>query len=565
MRSLMSRVLIAFSLLATSSLAGYGQGSSSWVQFTAFHYEGRDPIANEHPLSRGEYLNPILAGMYPDPSITRAGDDFYLVNSTFSWYPGVPIFHSRDLMHWQQIGSVLDRPSQLNLSGLQTSQGVFAPTIRFHDGLFYMINTVVGGIGNFYVTATNPAGPWSNPILLPEINGIDPSFFFDDDGRAYIVHNGPPPNNKPLYNGHRAIWLFPFDAVTGQVSGKGTILVNGGVDISREPAWIEGPHLFKRNGYYYLIAAEGGTSVMHSEVVFRSRTVDGSYLPYEHNPILTQRDLAANRPNPVADTGHADFVEAPDGSWWALFLGVRPYHDNQFNTGRETFLLPVTWKDDWPAILPPGKPIPRIVKGPALPTSPESAGLHGSFVWNDNFTSPELRPEWEILRTPTEPCWKLTRHPGALLLQSRTDDLTSLKNPCFLGRRQQHTDFTASIILNVQPASDPGDAGLAAFQNEHSFYFLGVAHTPEKQMEVFVEESGGGDKAMLTVLQRITLPQSAGKVALRITGQGGRISFLYRSSGKAWLPLVTDADATILSTSEAGGFVGTMIGPFVRR
>ncbi|HEY0306762.1 MAG TPA: glycoside hydrolase family 43 protein [Acidobacteriaceae bacterium] len=561
----MSRVLIASTLLATLSLAGYGQAPSPWVRFTAFHYEGTDRVANEHPLSRGEYLNPILAGMYPDPSITRAGGDFYLVNSTFAWYPGVPIFHSRDLTHWQQVGSVLDRPSQLNLSGLQTSQGVFAPTIRFHDGVFYMINTVVGGIGNFYVTAKDPSGPWSDPILLPEINGIDPSFFFDDNGRAYIVHNGPPPDNQSLYEGHRAIWLFPFDTVTGRVSGKGTILVNGGVDISKKPAWIEGPHLFKRNGFYYLIAAEGGTSVSHSEVVFRSRAVDGPYVPYEGNPILTQRDLALDRTNPVADAGHADLVEAPNGTWWAVFLGVRPYRDNQFNTGRETFLLPVTWKDDWPVILPPGESIPRVLKGSGLPVSPESAGLHGSFVWEDHFTEPTLRPEWATLRTPVASCWKLAQHPGALLLQAHTDDLTSHGSPCFIARRQQHADFSASIVLHLQAGSGRSEAGLTAFQNEHSFYFFGVSNAPGKQPAIFVEVSSGGDKALPTVLQRRTLARTTGSVELRITGQGDTISFFYRTGSGAWLPLVTNADATILSTARAGGFVGTMIGPFARR
>ena len=252
---------------------------SGWIEFRSFVYQGEDSLTQPVTVRSGEYRNPILAGFYPDPSIVRVGEDYYLVNSSFSWYPGVPIFHSRDLVNWEQIGHVLDRPEQSPLNG-GVSRGIFAPAIRFHNGLYYMITTNVSGVGNFYVTAKNAAGPWSNPMALPEIEGIDPSFFFDDDGKAYIVHNGVPPNNKPLYPGHRALYLFPFDANSGKVSGPGKIIVNGGTDLAKKPVWIEGPHIFKRNGFYYLIAAEGGTAEKHSEVVFRSKAVDGPYEPF---------------------------------------------------------------------------------------------------------------------------------------------------------------------------------------------------------------------------------------------------------------------------------------------
>jgi xylan 1,4-beta-xylosidase len=546
--------------LAVAATQAHPQAGAPWVEFSRFHYDGRNPSLPTRPLTPGEYRNPILPGFYPDPSIVRVGADFYLVNSTFAWSPGVPIFHSRDLINWQQIGFVLNRPSQLKLDRLQVSQGVFAPALRYHDGTFYMITTLVGGVGNFYVTARNPAGPWSDPVLLPEIDGIDPSFFFDDDGKAWIVHNGLPPGGKPLYDGHRAIWLFPFDLAAGRVAGPSRVLVNGGTDISKKPSWIEGPHLYHHDGFYFLIAAEGGTSSNHSEVVFRSRTLDGKFEPWSKNPILTQRDLDPHRANPIADTGHADMVEDATGKWWAVFLGVQPYADNLFNTGRETFLLPVNWQDGWPSILPAGKTVPRVGKIAASRASEQRQS-----EWEDPFSETALRPEWQMLRTP-DPNWRsLNRTPGTLSLEARVDDLTSRGQPSFLARRQQQTDFNASVTLNLRRCPKDVDAGLAAFQNEHAFYFFGVSTPAAHGAELFVEQ-GGGTMADPSVqhLKRIDLAAGAKQITLRISGKAGSISFFYRLDDGDWKPLLEDQDATILSTEKAGGFVGTMLGPMAR-
>ena len=237
--------------------------------FEWFEYTGNDTA-----LAGGDsttYHNPIIAGFAPDPSITRAGDDYYLVTSSFSYFPGVPVWHSRDLVNWSRIGHVLDRPSQLSFDTSGVSRGIFAPTLRYHDSTFYMITTVVDQGGNFVVTATNPAGPWSDPTFLG-FDGIDPELFFDDDGRAWILNNGPP-DETPRYDGHRAIWIQEFDAKTKAMIGPRTQVVNGGVDLRKRPIWIEAPHVFKVDGWYYLICAEGGTADQHSEVVFRSRSV----------------------------------------------------------------------------------------------------------------------------------------------------------------------------------------------------------------------------------------------------------------------------------------------------
>ena len=220
-----------------------------------------------------QYTNPILCGFYPDPSICRAGEDYYLISSTFAYFPGIPVFHSRDLVNWKLIGHVMDRAEQMNLLGFGVSRGIFAPSIDFHKGIFYITCTLVDGGGNFVVTATNPAGPWSNPEWLPEINGIDPSLFFDDDGKTYLVYNSIPPDNKSLYDGHRTIRMRSFDLQHLKVSGEEIILINGGTSLANKPRWIEGPHIIKKSGYYYLIAAEGGTGYDHSVVAFRSQFI----------------------------------------------------------------------------------------------------------------------------------------------------------------------------------------------------------------------------------------------------------------------------------------------------
>ena len=287
--------------------------------FESFRYEGRDAYYQAHPLSgKDAVYNPILPGWYSDPSICTNGEgDYFLVTSTFSYFPGVPIFHSRDLVNWKQVGHVLDRPSQLTGLGRQhTSGGIYAPDIKYNpkNRTYYMITTNVG-TGNFLVKTQDPFGAWSDPILLPQVQGIDPSLFFDDDGKAYIVNNDEAPGGKPEYDGHRTIRIVEYDVENDCTIGERRIIVNKGVDPAAKPIWIEGPHLYKIDGKYFLMCAEGGTSDQHSEVIFRADTPMGDYKPWHRNPILTQRHLPADRPDPVTCTGHADLVKTPDGPW----------------------------------------------------------------------------------------------------------------------------------------------------------------------------------------------------------------------------------------------------------
>jgi alpha-N-arabinofuranosidase len=525
------------------------------VTFEWFQYTGHD-AALAVPLPPGSYRNPILAGFYSDPSVTRAGDRFYLVSSTFAYFPGIPVLESDDLVHWKPIGHVIERRSELDFDGLGISRGVFAPDIAFHDGLFYVINTAVDSGGNYFVTAKNPAGPWSDPARLENLDGIDPSLFFDDDGKAYVVNNGPPVGT-PLYDGHRAIWIQEFHVASGKLVGPRRVLVNGGVEPAKKPIWIEGPHLFRRNDWYYLMCAEGGTGPQHSEVVLRSRSPWGPFVPYEGNPILTQRDLPPRRPAPIANAGHADLVQAGDGRWWAVFLASRLYGGTHYNTGRETFLLPVTWKDDWPVILPKGEAIPYIVPGPIGMSAVDQSPASGNFTWRDDFDAPALDPAWSYVRVPRTDWADLRTRPGTLTIHARPEPLETLRNPSFLARRQQHLSFEASTALQL-PRAGHVAAGIAAFQNENFWYFFG-AHRVAGSVQLFLQRRNGGATETLT---RVVLPTDA-LLTLKICGDAGAYSFLYRASrGGSWTTLRENEDGTILSTDVAGGFVGAMIGPF---
>lgn len=526
-------------------------------RFDWFEYSGRDSAYNNLSAGEENYLNPIIMGFHPDPSITRAGNDYYLVNSSFSYFPGVPVFHSKDLVNWRQIGHVLNRPSQLKLDGLGISRGIFAPTIRFHDGVFYMITTVVDGGGNFIVTATNPAGPWSDPVWLPEVGGIDPSLFFDDNGKAYITNNDGP-IGEPLYEGHRAIWIREFDPENLKVVGEQKMIVNGGVDISKKPVWIEGPHLIKNKGAYYLIAAEGGTAVDHSQVVFKSDSVWGPYVPYENNPILTQRHLDPNRPHPVTSVGHVDFVKTQNDEWWAVFLGCRPYEGDFYNTGRETFLLPVSWEGEWPVILDGSKAVPYIHERPNLPRQQEPTITNsGNFVERDDFTGNSLAPYWQFIRTPYEKFHDLTSQPGSLMLQARPILLGDFKQPSFIGRAQQHLNSAASVAMHYRPAKAGDKAGISAFQNDEYYYLLSVARTADG--DVVQLEKRAGSAPVVVASKPISL-NATDPVFLKIESQGKNYSFYYATTPDEWIPLSENQDGTILSTRTAGGFVGAFYG-----
>jgi alpha-N-arabinofuranosidase len=490
------------------------------------------------------------------------GGDFYLVNSSFAYFPGLPIFHSTDLAHWEQIGHVMIRPEQLNLDGAGVSRGLFAPAIRYHDGIFYVVCTLVYRGGNFVVTATDPKGPWSNPHWLKDVNGIDPSPFFDEDGKAYIIYNSIPPDDKPLYNGHRTIRMIGFDAKTCSTIGKEIVLVNGGTDIAKKPVWIEGPHIFKKDGYYYLICAEGGTADQHSEVVFRSRSLSDPFISYEKNPILTQRHLDLSRTNPITTTGHADFVQLENGEWWTVFLGVRPYllaGGEYYNTGRETFLAPVSWNEGWPMVIP-GKeevqysyPLPLLTGDSAKPFQ-----FSGNFRFRDDFNNARLDDRWVMLRTPRDQWYDLTQPKGSLSVKLRPETCSGNAQPAFLAFRQEHLAGSAATELAFTPASENEKSGLAVFQNEKHFYYLCRSIKDGIPVIQVFKSSDKPDPAEMELVASQVLPKKInGKsIGLKIEAHGATYAFFYALSPGRWTILKDSVDAKFLSTRTAGGFVG---------
>ncbi|WP_372752922.1 glycoside hydrolase family 43 protein [Labilibaculum sp.] len=532
--------------------------------FSHFRYEGKDDFYSNNELSSNQFYNPILPGFYPDPSICKKGDDFYLVTSSFSFFPGIPIFRSTDLMHWQQLGHVLNRPDHLNLEGLDISQGIFAPDISYNkaNDSFYLICTLVGGIENFLVKAKDPAGPWSDPILLPEIEGFDPALFFDEDGKAYIVHNSTP-DEKSRYDGHRTIRMWEYDVAMDKVIGEGKIIVNGGTDLSKNPIWIEGPHLYKIEGKYYLMCAEGGTAENHSEVIFRSKEVGGSYMPYEQNPILSQRQLNPKREKPITCTGHADMIEDKNGKWWGVFLGCRPYDDDCFNTGRESFLVPVSWKNGWPLFLETDRKVELIQENTGLPSTNNAADCvpNGNFIHTDNFDSEELIADWNFIRTPYNKCYVINTKQKRLELESLPVNIRDFGQPAFIGRRQQHTNFEAQVELDFHPSKDQEAAGLVCFQNEAHHFFFGKLQDDGRiflQLEKAVPYENGVAKVLIEKSELF----AEGSIKLKIEGKGRYYDFYYSLDAENWIIFGENIDARLLSTMVAGGFVGTYIGMY---
>ena len=507
---------------------------------------------------KNTYQNPIIPGFYPDPSICRVEDDYYLVTSTFEFFPGLPIFHSKDLVNWRQISHVLDRPSQLNLDGQMPSRGLYAPTIRYHNGTFYVINTMVSGLHgdadtvhrenclNFIVTATDPTGPWSEPYWLVGAPGIDPSLLFDDDGRAWYTGNRIPPEGEG-YWGHREIWLQELDLETMTLTGDTYSLWDGAV---KGNLHAEAPHLYKINGMYYLMVAEAGTGHNHAVTIARSKNITGPYENNARNPILTHRHLGLSYP--IVGTGHADLVETQNGEWWMVMLAMRPYDGYFYNLGRETFMAPVIWEEGWP-IVSPG--IGRVEFSHELPDLPPHPWPQ--VPARDDFNGDLLALTWNFLRTPHEDFWSLSERPGYLRLRLRPEMLSELVNPSFVGRRQQHINFEATTKMEFTPQTANESAGMVLLQS-NNFHFRFVCMLGDEGTAVIklIKQQAGIE----TVLS--TQPVPAGPITLKASARGQAYSFHFAAEDGEWQSIAENVDGRILSTPVARGFTGAYIGMY---
>ncbi len=555
-----NNILFVLYLVAYMNAVAQNTGSNSQTNkayFDYFEYRGNDSGFKKKINPTKQYFNPVIAGFYPDPSVCRKGNDYYLVNSSFSYYPGVPIWQSNDLVSWKQIGHVLDRPSQLNLKGLELSDGIFAPTIRYNqaNNTFYMICTVVNGIKIFLVKTNDLSKGWSDPILLPEVRGIDPSICFDDNGKAYITNGGPPSVSK--YKGYKAIWLYEYDTQTDKIVGKGKRIAEGGIDTTKHPTWLEGPHIYKVKNKYYLMCAEGGTGEDHSEVIFESNKIDGDYKPCAINPILTQRDLADKRSDKFTSTGHADLVQTPQGEWYAVFLATRPYANDLYNTGRETCLLPVTWKNDVPIILDSAKPMPLIVNKKGLNRTAKRPT--GNFIWRDDFTLTTLQHEWNMIRTPDENWYSIKG--GKLMVNAIDKSIYNNKvNPAFLGRRQQHMTFSAKTAFVFTPKNNNELAGLVLIQNENNNIIVGKAIVNGKEALVVLKRKKGVNETIAAF--EISSNYLNANVSIDLEVQEGLCDVYFSLNKQRRQILAKQIDIKHLSTKEAGGFVGSYVGVY---
>jgi len=527
--------------------------------FNYFEYTGNDARFDVKYNPAKEFINPIVAGFWPDPSICRKGDDYYMVNSTFGYFPGVPIFHSKDLVNWTSLGHVLNRPSQLDLDGLRHSRGIYAPAIEYnpHNDMFYMINTSTDGAWNFVVKTNDPhSGVWSEPYILPEVFDIDPSLFFDDDGKAYVVYRTDPPVLK--FPNHKMIVLREYDTEKDETVGEQIILIEESLEWLPQPQYIEGPHIYKINGKYHLIAAEGGTWEQHSQVALTADNIKGPYKSNPINPILTQRDLPENRPDKVTTTGHLDFFQDAKGEWWGVFLACRPYEGNYYNTGRETFLLPVSWKDGYPVVLEQGKPVPTVVKKKELYPGTGDPYLTGNFTWRDEFEKSTLDFAWSFIRTPRGEWWQ--QKDGKMVIDALPRSLYDMDNPAYIGRRQQHQVFEAETEFVFTPSGERDLAGIVYFQNELHNFVMGKTLEGGK-LVITLDRAEGDIKRIATV--PVSEENESAPVRMKIATDKGKSSFYVSyDGGQNWQTVAKDVDARNLSTETAKGFVGATIGMY---
>lgn len=527
--------------------------------FKKFVYQGDDEIYKNNPLAVDEFYSPILQGCYPDPSITKKGDDYYLVCSSFAFFPGVPIFHSKDLVNWTQIGHVLDRTSQLKVESAGMSMGIYAPDILYnpHNDTFYMITTqIAGGFGNMVVKTDDPLKGWSDPFKL-QFEGIDPALFFDDDGKAYVVHNDAPDEGKALYEGHRVIKIWDYDLEKDQVvAGSDRIIVDGGVDIKAKPIWIEAPHIYKKNDKYYLMCAEGGTADQHSEVIFISNHPKGPYVPAPENPILTQRHLPDNRPDKVAWAGHADLVEGPNGDYYGVFLAIRPNEKDRVNIGRETFMLPVDWSGDFPVFqggLEPLQPTLKMPPGVKNQTGQKGFFPNGNFIFEAHFKDAQLDDRWIGLRGPREAFASLGS--DGLSITPFPTTINGVKPTSTLFYRQQHNHFTATVTMDYTPASENDFAGIVCLQKETYHYTFGVTKKGDDYYLLLQRTENG----QATIVASTEIDGRA-TIQLQVCAEGDDYRFNYAEGNNPLKNLGGTVSGDILSTDVAGGFTGALIG-----
>lgn len=510
------------------------------------------------------FKNPILAGGYPDPSICKVGDTFYLVNSSFEYFPGLPIHKSTDLINWELIGHGLHRESQasstVNLVDVQSNGGIHAPTIRYNKGVYYIISTNVyydaeknkADMVNFIITANNPAGPWSDPIHIEGAPGIDPDLFFDDNGRVWYVGNQAPEN--PSFDGEGEIWLQELDLNEYSLIGERHLLWRGACG----GVWAEGPHMYKKDGKYYLIIAEGGTSFNHAVMVAMSKNIEGPYISNPRNPILTSRHLSYD--NWVNSTGHGDIVELDDGRYYMVILGIRNEINRGSNMGRETFIAPLSWerepfewkenKDLWPVV----SPISGKVEKENDVIFTNSTQIN-SYNFRDDFNSKTLGLKWNFRRLPLENIYSLDKREGFLRIFSNQNIIKERHRAALMGFKQNQTNFEYFTSMNFNPENNKSEAGISIFQKDDNYLNFTVV---KKDGNFFIKVNAYNNNKLILKDEQL-IPDYKGKIKLKISSEEGEYKLFYSTRGFRYRLFDKLKNDILLSKGYTGAHIGLYI------
>lgn len=490
-----------------------------------------------------KYRNPIIPGFFPDPSICQVGGDYYMVHSTFEYLPALPISHSRDLVHWEIISHCITSPEQMTFPGAPCSGGLFAPSIRYHKGTFYVVCTNVSLGGNFYITAKDPKGPWSKPILVKQA-GIDPSLLFDGDGKVYFTSNG---------------WVKTDDHTLAFIQQSEIDIETG--ELLTEPKRIsygsggrclEGPHLYHIGDWYYLFAAEGGTDLRHMATVFRSKSPWGPFESCPDNPILTARD--EDQPQ-IQATGHVDLVQDCYGKYWMVFLCYRIASSKYHHQGRETSMVPLEWDENgWPYV-PTGKATKIIVDCPDRqgPDAIEEGWLEET----DDFSRMErLGLKWNFIREFFDG-YSFDEHPGVLTLHGNRNSLSEQATPAWIGKRQQHFVMECRTLLEFAPKAENEEAGLAVVCSNMAWYAVTLAVRSGKQVLLLKRRV---EDMFMELAAELPEPLSAPgtPVELYLSADREDYHFGYRYNDE--VREIGTGKAKLLSTEVNWGFTGAMVG-----
>ena len=512
-------------------------------------------------LGQDTFTNPIITGGYPDPSICKVGDTFYLVNSSFEYFPGLPIHKSKDLINWKLIGHGLHRESQasstVNLVDVQSNGGIHAPTIRYNKGVYYIISTNVyydaekkkADMVNFIITANNPAGPWSDPIHVEGAPGIDPDLYFDDNGRVWYVGNQAPEN--PSFDGEGEIWLQELDLNEYSLIGERHLLWRGACG----GVWAEGPHMYKKDGKYYLIIAEGGTSFNHAVMVAMSENIEGPYISNPRNPILTSRHLSYD--NWVNSTGHGDIIELDDGRYYIVFLGIRNEINRGSNMGRETFIAPLSWerepfewkenKDLWPVVSPISGKIEKVNK-----VIFENSVQENSNNFRDDFNAKHLNLKWNFRRIPLEDIYSLSKRAGYLRMYCNQNIIKERSRAALMGFKQKETDFEYFINMNFNPEKDKAEAGVSIFQKDDNYINFTVFKNEEK---IFIKMYAFQNDKIISISEQ-EIADYKGKIKLKISSEEDEYKFLYSTRGFRYRLFTKIKNDIVKSVGYTGAHIG---------